>query len=205
MTTVGIILAGGRSSRFSGEDKSWIQWNGTPLIQHVIEHIKNQTDQLVISANNDLEKYRSLGFPVIPDNEKTSQGPLAGILSVMNYLLERNVTAATTRLLVAPCDMPLLPRNLKTLLDHPAHEQQICMARDTQRIQPLVSLIPLAFHDHLQDYLNKGFRKTEQWILSTDPQIVDLSQYTHCFYNINSYDELNKLQTREASPKDITS
>lgn len=194
MNTIGVILAGGQSSRFLGEDKSWIQWNGSPLIQHVIERVLPEIDQLIISANQNLEKYKALGFPVVCDDEDKHLGPLAGILAVMNYLIKQTANIDNTNLLTAPCDMPLLPRNLKTLLNHPARKQQLCVARDAQRIQPLVALIPLSLHPHLKQFLDNGNRKSEQWILSTDPKIIDLKEFNNCFYNINSHNELENLE-----------
>lgn len=195
MKTIKRILAGGKSSRFSGKVKSWIPYNGVPLIQHVINRIAPQTDHIIISANRDLEKYSAFGYPVIHDDDNKIQGPLAGILSVMNFVTNQYSKANDTNLLIVPCDMPLIPTNLIQLLDHCQNSKQICVAKDAQRIQPLVALVPIAFRDHLKGFLEKGYRKAEQWILETEPNIIDLSNYNNCFCNINTLDELDLLQT----------
>ena len=38
-----LVLAGGRGSRMEGRDKGWIMWQGHPLIEHVLDRLKNQT------------------------------------------------------------------------------------------------------------------------------------------------------------------
>lgn len=193
MKTIGLILAGGKSSRFKGVDKSWLEWQGLPLIQHVVKQIQPQVDELIISANRTIEKYQALGFTVINDESNEQLGPLAGIFSAMNYVHQHFSNSDDISLLTTPCDMPLIPENLKTLLYHAAHKQQICVAKDSQRIQPLVALIPISLQSNLKSYLESEQRKVEQWMLDTNPYIVDLSSHSKCFININDLSDLNKL------------
>ena len=49
-----IILAGGESKRMNGNDKGLIDFNGQPLIAHVINALQNQIDDFVISANRNI-------------------------------------------------------------------------------------------------------------------------------------------------------
>jgi molybdopterin-guanine dinucleotide biosynthesis protein A len=76
-----IVLAGGKSSRMGGEDKSLLLVNGVPLIQHIIEQLEGHFDEIIIGAN-DTEKYSFLNKRVIPDIEK-DKGPLMGIYSCL--------------------------------------------------------------------------------------------------------------------------
>lgn len=198
MNTFGIILAGGKSSRFQGEDKSWVLWNNQPLIGHVIGRIQPQVDNILISANHNIEKYKATGYTVISDDRQgiqgaDIQGPLAGIYSTMNYIAKKYSTLDDVNVLITPCDMPLLPENLLDLLNISHQPNQICVAKDKDRIQPLVALMPLTALDNLKSYLDSGQRKAEKWILDSDPAIVDLSSHAESFYNINNQDELNKL------------
>ena len=193
MTTFGLILAGGKSSRFQGTDKSWLEWNGLPLIEHVINRIQPQVDEILISANRDIDKYQALGFTVISDLTDELLGPLAGIRATMSYIDNQFPVTDDTNLLTAPCDMPLIPKNLKTLLSDSQFDKQVCVAKDSQRIQPLVALIPMALQKHLTHFLDSGQRKVEQWILDTNPHIIDLSKYSNSFYNVNDLSELRNL------------
>jgi molybdopterin-guanine dinucleotide biosynthesis protein A len=76
-----IVLAGGKSSRMGGEDKSLLPVNGFPLIQHIIEQLEGHFDEIIIGAN-DTEKYSFLNKRVVPDIEK-DKGPLMGIYSCL--------------------------------------------------------------------------------------------------------------------------
>jgi molybdopterin-guanine dinucleotide biosynthesis protein A len=218
MKTFSIILAGGKSSRFNGEDKSWVKWQGQALIQHVINRVKPQVDGIIISANRDLEHYETLGFPVITDrsyqehaNHRSpqidSQGPLTGIYAGMSYLKTQYDEVDNIDILTAPCDMPLLPTDLLKLLSQsrPTPSQHIYVAKDDIRLQPLVSLIPLTMLENLRSYLDAGHRKVGRWIESTDPIIVDLSQLAGNFNNINNQEMLNELSKCFTKSQDASS
>ena len=134
-----------------------------------------------------------MGYPIISDDTKESQGPLAGIFAAMKFISKQYSAIDNIKLLICPCDMPLVPTNLLDLLIQPTNSNQICVAKNDTRLQPLIALIPLTALDHLKSYLESGQRKAENWILESNPNIIDLSDYTENFYNINNQDELNKL------------
>ena len=50
MHATGIILAGGKSSRM-GEDKGLVLLNGKPMIQYVIEALKEVVSNIIIISN----------------------------------------------------------------------------------------------------------------------------------------------------------
>ena len=199
MKIYGLILAGGKSSRFQGEDKSWTVWNDLPFVEHVIGRIHPQVDELLISANRQIEKYKTLGLPVISDEIEGHQGPLAGILAAMNYIKRHHDTTKDTLLLTCPCDMPLIPQNLLELLQSQdgkvANPTEIRVARVGDRVQPLTALIPLSEQEQLKSFLESGQRKAEKWILSSPNVIVDLTRYADHFYNINDEQDLQKLDS----------
>ena len=64
---LGLILAGGQGSRMGGVDKGMIEHKGQPLIELVLERLKPQCDEVVISANRNLAEYRKLKLKVLPD------------------------------------------------------------------------------------------------------------------------------------------
>lgn len=69
-----------------GIDKGLQALNGRPLWRHVAETLAPQVDELVISANRHLEQWRASGYPVFRDIQKGYQGPLAGMLAVMQQV-----------------------------------------------------------------------------------------------------------------------
>ncbi|MEO6146833.1 MAG: NTP transferase domain-containing protein, partial [Sulfuriferula sp.] len=60
-----IILAGGAGRRMGGQDKGWVKLYGLPLVAHVLAHIQPQVDEILISANRNLDDYRALGYVVV--------------------------------------------------------------------------------------------------------------------------------------------
>ena len=47
MKVLGVILAGGLSTRMGGQDKALLDLSGSPLIKHAIDRLENQVDGLV--------------------------------------------------------------------------------------------------------------------------------------------------------------
>ena len=93
----GLVLAGGQGRRMGGVDKGLELLNGRPLVAWVLERLAPQVDEILISANQNLEHYRSFGHPVLPDEVGGFAGPLAG--------LERALASARHDLVVtSPCD-----------------------------------------------------------------------------------------------------
>ena len=93
-----IILAGGQGLRMGGHDKGLKTWQSRPLIEHVIERIAPQVDNLHISANRNLPAYQKLGYPVHTDTKPDFLGPLAGIAACAPYCESDWVLIAPLRL-----------------------------------------------------------------------------------------------------------
>jgi len=74
---VGIVLAGGRSSRIGGDDKCLQPLGGKPMLAYVLARLRLQVSDIVISPNSD--RLAGFGAPVIVDNVSGFQGPLAGV------------------------------------------------------------------------------------------------------------------------------
>ena len=72
----GIILAGGRSSRF-GRDKGLFPFRGKPLVEHAIDILQPIINDIRISTNQP-ETYAYLGLPMIGDIHQGC-GPLGGM------------------------------------------------------------------------------------------------------------------------------
>jgi hypothetical protein len=72
----GVILAGGRSSRF-GSNKALAMVDGKPLIRHVADLMSSLFAECLLVTNTPVE-YRFLSLPMTSDHYRDS-GPLAGI------------------------------------------------------------------------------------------------------------------------------
>ncbi|EAH3432014.1 molybdenum cofactor guanylyltransferase, partial [Listeria monocytogenes] len=151
---VGIVLAGGRSSRF-GEPKAFFQdeATGKTWVELTVSKLLPLCDMVFVSANH--ENHSKLvalfdaepSIEIIPDQTAFSEfGPLGGIYAVM-------VEAAAyqkANFLVLPVDMPFLtPKEIGQLADYPNH-----FAKTEQANHYLVANIPYSretLHKLLQD------------------------------------------------------
>ena len=105
----GVILAGGRSSRF-GQDKGLFHYQGKPLVQHAADIIRPLCDDLLIISNKP-DQYAGFGLTVKPDLYPGC-GPLAGIHSGLSH-------AAQDTVAFIACDTPHIPsKTYAFLLQH---------------------------------------------------------------------------------------
>jgi molybdopterin-guanine dinucleotide biosynthesis protein A len=102
----GIVLAGGRSTRFEGGDKATARLAGTPLLRHVVDAVAPVVDEVLVSCRAEQTERlaAALGghggsFVADPIDD---DGPVAGL---------RTALRSTDRLtaVVVACDTPLLP------------------------------------------------------------------------------------------------
>ena len=162
-----VVLAGGQGQRMGGRDKGLIAYRGRPLIEWALAALAPQVDQLVISANRNLDAYATYGHRVLPDALPDFPGPLAGVLAAM-----RAVDAAW--LLVAPCDTPHLPADLGARLLDAAREAgtAIAVAADAARTHHTCFLARTDLADDLAACLARGDRAVHRWQATHHPVIV---------------------------------
>lgn len=156
---IGMVLAGGKGTRIGGEDKGLVFYQNRPLVSYSIDMLRPLVDTIVINANRNLPTYKQFGFHVITDENTHFDGPLAGILAVLNQI-------ESDLLLIVPCDSPLMTtENLKQLLLQQAEKNlDICVASDNQKLHPLFLVIKTHLKTDLAIFLNNGGRKVQQWI-----------------------------------------
>lgn len=186
----GLILAGGRARRMGGQDKGLILLSGISLIERCIHALSPQVSQLVISANVNIAHYQTFTFPVLQDLTNNHAGPLAGIQRALAMSPDMPV-------LVVPCDAPLLPAQLADRL-LTAYQKKGCFAvipHDGTRLQPLFSLFSPASLESLNQYLATGQRKVDTWVTSLPHTVVDFSDQSAHFVNINTENDLRRAES----------
>ena len=102
----GIVLAGGLGRRMGGVDKGLQPLRGKAMVEHVLARLAPQVDDIVINANQNLERYGALGHRVVSDRVGGFAGPLAGLHAGLEAI--SHPLAVTV-----PCDelmRKLLPR-----------------------------------------------------------------------------------------------
>jgi molybdopterin-guanine dinucleotide biosynthesis protein A len=155
MNIAGVIIAGGRSARMGGREKSFLPLAGQPMLAHVIARLRPQVDGLAINANGDPARFASFGVPVTADRLET-ETPLAGLEAAFAWAVEQNAEW----LLTVPCDTPLLPHDLahRLMLHAPS------VAASAGQTHYLTGLWPASLHGTLRMAIEqRGMRAVKHW------------------------------------------
>jgi len=107
-TLIAAILAGGKSRRM-GRDKTFLEFDGVPMIHRVIDAIKPYVEDMVIISNNLRENlFKNFGIAIHKD-KILGMGPLSGLYTAFE-------TTGAPELLLVACDMPLIKPEIVELL-----------------------------------------------------------------------------------------
>jgi len=187
----GVVLAGGLGRRMGGVDKGLQLLDGRPMVAQVIERLQPQVDELLINANQNLDRYAAFGHRVVPDSIEGFAGPLAG--------LERGLANATHGLVATvPCDSPFLPADLVIRLYEALATggAELAVARTGSQPHPVFCLCRRELHANLAAYLSGGGRKIDHWYSSLHVVEVDFADEAAAFDNLNTRDELQAAAGR---------
>jgi molybdopterin-guanine dinucleotide biosynthesis protein A len=192
----GVLLAGGRSSRMEGGDKSLKPLGGKPLIAHAIATLAPQVDGLVINANGDPARFAELGLPVTADRDADFAGPLAGLLAGMDWA--RAHRPAARWVATAACDTPFFPADLVASLHAAALNSgaDIALAASGGQSHFVFGLWQMKLAGDLAATLAEGRRKVQDWIerhpyIVVEFEPVDLNGVMlDPFFNINTPGDL---------------
>ena len=163
-----------------GRDKGLVEYRGLPLVDHAINCLAPQVDELLISANRNLGEYAARAYPIIVDELPDFQGPLAGILAGLQR-------ARNEWVLTVPCDMPYLPNDLAMRLYSSINGTMIVVAGDGERSHPALMLVHKSLTMRLVDYLNSGKRSVHGFQESVG--FVSVRFDAAEMQNINTLDE----------------
>ena len=191
MAVSSIILAGGRATRMGGVDKGLVVLQQEALTAHVIARLKSQVDEIFISANREIETYKTFGYPVLQDANADFIGPLAGFfLGLQN--------AQYDYVLTVPCDSPLLPLDLaeRLLSGMSASGADIAVASSDENSHPVFCLMKKSMLPSLLAYIERGERKVSAWQKSQQLVEVDFSDCSEAFANLNTFDDLADLELK---------
>jgi len=189
-----VILAGGRGRRMGGLDKGLVNLEERPLIAHVLNAIAPQAGSVLINANRNAEKYQEFGYQIVSDTLDDYQGPLAGFASAM-------AAASTPYIVTLPCDGPLVPTDYVQRMINAMEmsENEIAVAHDGDRMQPVYALLPVGLMSDLEAFLAQGDRKIDLWYSRHHVALADFSDCPNAFRNINTPEDRDRLQEEGAA------
>lgn len=183
----GVVLAGGRSRRMGGNDKSRLLLGGRPMLAWVIDRMRPQVGAMAVSSNDEATPIHYPNLPVLDDGEFRLEGPLAGILAGMRWASRSGpcdwiATAATD----APFIPPDFVRRLVGATDQP---MALRLAASEGRVHPVFGLWPVALAPALDTWLAAGgSRKVHDWVRQVPHAVVEFESADGVdpFFNVNT-------------------
>ena len=144
-----VVLAGGQGSRIGG-GKPLRMLAGKSLIERALDHARRWS-ALVAVAVRDSGQAGALQVEEIRDD--AGEGPLAGLAAALDFAARHGAGAVLT----IPCDMPLLPHDLRSRLEAALSPQfHAALASSGGELHPVCGLWRVGARDQLDSYRAGG-------------------------------------------------
>jgi molybdenum cofactor guanylyltransferase len=179
-----------------GVDKALLMLGGETLIARTVARAKPQVGQLLINANGEPSRFAAFGLLVIEDRIGGFLGPLAGILSGLEWMRANRPDA--NWLATFSCDCPFFPRDLVERLIAKAQSENatVAVAASGGRHHPVFAVwsakLPVTTQSVLVD---QGLRKMDDFVARfANTQLNFPSGPVDPFFNINTLDDLSRAE-----------
>ncbi len=199
----GVLLAGGLGRRMGGGDKPLKTLGGRPILDLVLERAREQVDHLILNVNGDTERFSNYGLPIASDVVEGYAGPLAGILTGMEW--SRDNVSDVEWMVSFATDAPFFPLDMVERLIRETNEAgaDMACARTQGRTHPVFALWPVRLADDLRHaMIDEDMRKIDRWterydILHVDFDVSDQSEGEGIdpFFNINRPEDLAEAES----------
>ncbi|MFT8320996.1 MAG: molybdenum cofactor guanylyltransferase [Bacillus sp. (in: firmicutes)] len=197
MKIAGIILAGGKSSRY-GKPKMFEMYKSKYFYQHSVDALKdNSIFPVIISTNLDL----LYTFPQIDHTDffieqETYQGPLSAIHNVALTIPD------VDWFFVLSCDIPFVSsafvHELLGKIDKYDNHYDAIVPYQSNKAQPLMALYHRRILKKFEYLLLSGEKKMHVLLNNINVKRIDFSEKEKAFTNINYHQEfLNILNNQK--------
>jgi molybdenum cofactor guanylyltransferase len=193
----GVLLAGGLARRMGGGDKGMKRLGGRPIMDRIIERARPQVTKLLVNANGDPARFEVYGLPVMADVIEGYAGPLAGVLTGLEWAAEQ--APAGTRFVASfAVDAPFVPLDLVAKLRRAVEDDgaEMACAKSGDRTHPVIGLWPLKLAGALRRAMAEDeMRKIDRWTARYRLVEVDFAtEPFDPFFNINDPDNLAEAE-----------
>lgn len=197
----GVLLAGGLSRRMGGGDKSLRALGGRTILERVVATVRPQVGPLVLNANGDAARFAAFGLPVVPDVVEGFAGPLAGVLTGLEWAAAQ----APERRWVASfaTDAPFQPSDLVARLLRAVETEgaDLACARSAGQDHPVFGLWPVRLATDLRRAMvEEGMRKVDAWTGRYRLAVADFpADPVDPFFNTNRPEDLAEAERMVAA------
>ena len=198
-TIVGVLLAGGRSSRMGGGDKCLLPLGGEPMLTHIIARLSPQVSDLVLNANGE-SRFAAFGLPIVMDRLGGQIGPLAGVHAGIEWATANR--PGSRFVITAATDTPFFPTDLvsRFLASLEGGEPKLLVARSEEGVHPVFGLWPVSLAPAIETSLAGGMRKVRTWVREHQAEEIFFpsgemrGRKIDPFFNLNHPEELAEAE-----------
>lgn len=182
----GIILAGGKSSRY-GANKAFVEINGVQLIERVITVMGSVFEHLILITNTPHE-YTYLNLPMYEDLIK-GLGPIGGILTGLEAISDESG-------FFMACDMPFINGDLIHYMVEVSDDYDAVVPRISWKMEALHALYKKSCLTAIKELIESNEYQTIKFFNKIRVRYVDWDEIRafdpkqRSFFNINSPQEL---------------
>ena len=191
---LGIILAGGKSSRF-GEDKSIAKLGDKTLLDHTINKIEKEFTEILVISNNQEFNFKNNKIHVVEDCIEGQLGPLVGILTAMKWVI---INKKNYKWIASfPCDTPFFDIKLISELKIKVKEtsKKLIFLNSNKKRHNIFGLWSMDLIEILEKDIKNSFRKVELWADKIGYENININEEKFDkFLNINTKKDLEKAK-----------
>jgi molybdopterin-guanine dinucleotide biosynthesis protein A len=186
------IMAGGQSSRM-GTDKSFVLFEGRPMIENVLDTVSGLGDETLLITNKP-DEYEHLNLSMVSD-VYPGLGPLGGIFTAVH-------AASHPHTLIVACDMPWLNRPLLEYMISLRQTADVVVPRWEKFPEPLHAIYSKACLDPIEEKLKAKMLKITVFFGQVDVRFVEREEIERfdedgrSFANINSPQDLQEASNQ---------
>ncbi len=191
---LGIILAGGKSSRF-GEDKSTAKLGNKTLLDHTVNKIENEFNEILVISNNKKFNFKNNKIHVVEDCIEGQLGPLVGILTAMKWVKKNNKNYKW--IASFPCDTPFFDMKFISELKIKIKEtsEKLIFLNSDKKRHNIFGLWSIDLIETLEEDIKNGLRKVEIWADKIGCENININtKEFDMFLNINTKEDLKKAK-----------
>lgn len=182
---LGVILAGGASSRY-GSDKALAPLGCVSLLQRIADQVQPQVDLLALSG----KARPGFSLQVIADDVEHA-GPLAALRTILAWADARKYPLVAT----FPCDTPFVPAGAVKRLRDALNDSDCAMAQHNGVAHPACTIWKTTVRAKIEDTLALGVHSLQGATARVSTVTVDFSDTMEGpegdpFFNINTHADM---------------
>jgi molybdenum cofactor guanylyltransferase len=185
-----VFLAGGKSSRM-GTAKAWLEFEGRPLLAHLVERMLAVFPEAVVvgAPGQDLPETPAR---VVYD-ENPGEGPVAGLVVGL-----REISRPFS--FVASCDVPFLNPEVARYLANVAQCYDVAVPEWEERLHPLQAVYRTSVQPLLAQQLAEGRRRPidlfdrVRTLIVKEPELRAIDPEGRSFLNMNTPEDYQRAK-----------